>query len=291
MKPLRIRLQEARKRLGIPWEVLERDYVLFWILAGIGQVDLLHDTLVLKGGTALKKCYFGNYRLSEDLDFSGLTGVPTGEAMERAVGDACNAAAKLLEEYAPVEISCERCTERAPHPEGQEAFTIRARLPWQRRPQTRIMIETTMDEKILKPVQVRKILHEYGEPYEAVARVYALEEIVAEKLRAILQHAEQLDQRGWSRSRARDYYDLWRVLGTYKDRMQLSGFTTFLREKCAVRNVTFAGSEDFFQETVLANIEQTWDQWLGPLVPGLPSFETVMGELRPQIEALVPAGR
>jgi predicted nucleotidyltransferase component of viral defense system len=291
MKPLRIRIQEARKRLDIPWEVLERDYVLFWILAGIGQVDLLRDTLVLKGGTALKKCYFGDYRLSEDLDFSGLAGVPTGEAMERAVGDACNAAAKLLEEYAPVEIFCERYTERAPHPGGQEAFTIRARLPWQRRPQTRIMIETTVDEKILKPVQVRKILHEYGEPHEAVARVYALEEIVAEKLRAILQHAEQLDQRGWSRSRARDYYDLWRVLGTYKDRMQLSGFTDFLREKCAVRNVTFAGSEDFFQETVLANIEQTWDHWLGPLVPGLPSFGTVMGELRPQIEALVPAGR
>lgn len=28
MKPLHNRLQEARKRLGIPWEVLERDYVL-----------------------------------------------------------------------------------------------------------------------------------------------------------------------------------------------------------------------------------------------------------------------
>jgi hypothetical protein len=35
MKPLRIRLQGARKRLGIPWEVLERDYVLSWLLAGL----------------------------------------------------------------------------------------------------------------------------------------------------------------------------------------------------------------------------------------------------------------
>ena len=34
MKPLRTRLQEARKRLGIPWEVLERDYLLSWVLAG-----------------------------------------------------------------------------------------------------------------------------------------------------------------------------------------------------------------------------------------------------------------
>ena len=106
MKPLRTRLLEARKRLGLPWEVLERDYLLSWVLAGIAQVESLRDTLVFKGGTALKKCYFGAYRFSEDLDFSGLEGVPAGGAMERAVREACSAAAKLLDEYAPVEISC-----------------------------------------------------------------------------------------------------------------------------------------------------------------------------------------
>jgi predicted nucleotidyltransferase component of viral defense system len=88
MKPLRTRLLEARKRLGLPWEALERDYLLSWVLTGIGQVDSLRETLVFKGGTALKKCYFGDYRFSEDLDFSGLEGVPTGEAMERAVREA-----------------------------------------------------------------------------------------------------------------------------------------------------------------------------------------------------------
>jgi len=119
MKPLRTRLQEARKRLSLPWEVLERDYLLSWILAGIGRVDSLRETLVFKGGTALKKCYFGDYRFSEDLDFSGVEGVPTGDAMERAVRDACAAASKLLDEYAPVEIACERYTEKDPHPGGQ----------------------------------------------------------------------------------------------------------------------------------------------------------------------------
>ena len=68
MKPLRNRLQEVRKRLGTPWEILERDYVLSWLLAGISQVDALRDTMVFKGGTALKKCFFGDYRFSEDLD-------------------------------------------------------------------------------------------------------------------------------------------------------------------------------------------------------------------------------
>ena len=291
MKPLRTRLQEARKRLGLPWEVLERDYLLSWILAGIGQVDSLRETLVFKGGTALKKCYFGDYRFSEDLDFSGTEGVPTGEAMERAIQRACSAASKLLDEYASVELACERYTEKDPHPGGQEAFTIRARLPWQRQPQTRVMIETTVDEKILKPVEKRKVIHEYDEPFEAEVWVYTLEEIVAEKLRAILQHVEKLEERGWNRSRARDYYDLWRVLGAYRDRMDLSNFPFFLREKCAVRSVVFAGPEDFFQERMLAYVEKTWEQWLGPLVPGLPTFQTVIGELRPRVAALVPAGR
>jgi predicted nucleotidyltransferase component of viral defense system len=30
----------------------------------------LREHLVFKGGTALKRCYFGDYRFSEDLDFT-----------------------------------------------------------------------------------------------------------------------------------------------------------------------------------------------------------------------------
>jgi predicted nucleotidyltransferase component of viral defense system len=291
MKPLRTRLQEARKRLGIPWEILERDYILSWVLAGIGEVEVLGQTLVFKGGTALKKCYFGNYRFSEDLDFSGPEGVPTGDSMEKAIREACGAASKLLDEYAHVEIISERYRERDLHPGGQEAFTIRARLPWQKEPLTRVMIETAIDERVLRPASRRRIIHEYGEPLDAEVQVYRLEEIVAEKLRAILQHIGNLDERGWARSRARDYYDLWRVLGTYWNQMDLSDFALFLREKCAVRNVTFQGPEDFFQDRMLGYVEKTWEQWLGPLVPSLPTFHAVIEDLRPRLRDLVPAGR
>ena len=287
MRPLRTRLEEARKRLGIPWEVLERDYLLSWVLAGIGQVESLRETLVFKGGTSLKKCYFGDYRFSEDLDFSALPGVPTGAAMEDAIRQACSAAARLLDEYAPVEISCERYTEKEPHPGGQEAFTIRARFPWHRQPHTRVIVEASVDEQILMPAQQRAVIHEYGEPLDAEMSVYALEEIVAEKLRAILQHAEKLEHRGWSRSRARDYYDLWRVLHRYQDEMHLDGFRAFLMKKCAVRQVSFDGADDFFEPTMLAYVERTWENWLGPLVAELPPFELVVEELRPQIVALV----
>ena len=290
MRPLRTRLQEARRRLGIPWEVLERDYLLSWILAGVSHVPALGDTLVFKGGTALKKCYFGDYRFSEDLDFSGLDNVLTGDELERLVNEACDIAVRLVDEYAPVEIVCERYTEREPHPGGQEAFTIRARLPWQSYPQTRVLIEVTVDEPVLWPVQSRKVIHDYGESLKAEVQVYSLEEVIAEKLRAILQQADMFERRGWSRSRARDYYDIWQVLGTYRDQMDLTDFSTLVHQKCVLRGVDFEGPEDFFHSRMLAYVGETWTQWLGPLVPGLPSFETVIGGLRPQVKDLLDTG-
>ena len=56
----------------IPESILERDYCLAWFLVGLSRSPLF-KFLVFKGGTALKRCYFGNYRFSEDLDFSDPT--------------------------------------------------------------------------------------------------------------------------------------------------------------------------------------------------------------------------
>ena len=53
----------------IPEAVLERDYCLSWFLVGLSR-NPLRDRLLFKGGTALKKCYFADYRFSEDLDFT-----------------------------------------------------------------------------------------------------------------------------------------------------------------------------------------------------------------------------
>jgi hypothetical protein len=51
-------------------DVIEKDYALGWLLAGIAADPDLKDTWIFKGGTALRKCYLETYRLSEDLDFS-----------------------------------------------------------------------------------------------------------------------------------------------------------------------------------------------------------------------------
>lgn len=283
MRPLRTRLQEARRRTALPSYVIERDYLLSWVLAGVGHVPELSRHLVFKGGTALKKCYFGDYRFSEDLDFSGLEDTPTGADMAWSIGQVCEATRMLMEEYAPVSITCRRYEERQPHPGGQEAFNIYAIYPWQSEPLTRVRVEITMDEPIIWTVQNRRIIHDYEETLDAEVRTYSLEEIVAEKLRAVLQQTQALRERGWSRSRARDYYDLWRILGTFLDRMDLTDFPSLLREKCAVRDVEYHGSDDFFDHDMLSYVKDRWRDSLGPLVPVLPLFETIIDELSPLV--------
>lgn len=51
-------------------DVIEKDYVLGWLLAGIYNHPAINKNWVFKGGTCLKKCYFETYRFSEDLDFT-----------------------------------------------------------------------------------------------------------------------------------------------------------------------------------------------------------------------------
>ena len=69
-------LVSIARRFGVPPEVVDKDYLLSYLLAGIAAVPELGG-LRFKGGTALKKMYFGDYRFSEDLDFSAV-GTPSG---------------------------------------------------------------------------------------------------------------------------------------------------------------------------------------------------------------------
>lgn len=54
---------------GVGARVIEKDYVLSWLLAAIAESEL-RNQLVFKGGTALKRMYYPDYRFSEDLDFT-----------------------------------------------------------------------------------------------------------------------------------------------------------------------------------------------------------------------------
>jgi len=53
----------------VPESVIERDYVLAWLLTGLANHSL-REILIFKGGTALRRCWIEHYRFSEDLDFT-----------------------------------------------------------------------------------------------------------------------------------------------------------------------------------------------------------------------------
>ena len=61
---------EFSRETGLAADIVEKDYVLGWLLAGIYDNRDLKNTWIFKGGTCLKKCFFETYRFSEDLDFT-----------------------------------------------------------------------------------------------------------------------------------------------------------------------------------------------------------------------------
>ena len=135
------------------------------------------------------------------------------------------------------------------------------------------------------------MIHDYGEPLEAVLQVYSPTEVVAEKLPATRQQLARLENRGWMRNRARDYYDLWQVLGNYWDHLDLVDFGGHLHDKCRLGNVDFEGPDDFFDPRIVEDVERGWEISLGPLITDLPSFATMLDELHPQVEALLDPER
>ena len=83
------------RRLAGAWSadvtVVERDYALSWVLAGLYRRPELAERLVFKGGTALRKCYFPDYRFSADLDFTLRTSLP-GPKLSSEIEGACSIA-------------------------------------------------------------------------------------------------------------------------------------------------------------------------------------------------------
>jgi len=272
----------ARSQPDTPFWLLEKDYALGYLLAGMAQAPALHDGLVLKGGTALRKFYFGDYRFSEDLDFSA---VVRPADVDTAMQEAVAAAETQLQERGPFAVTLERLVLRDPHPGGQDAFTVRVRFPTHRQPLCRLKVEITRDEDVLLPPLTRTLLHHYPDPPQATWRCYPLEEIVAEKLRALLQSHARLRERGWGASRScRDYYDLWYLLS--HSTLDAALLPDLLARKCALRRVTFASTADFLALELQTVARAEWERQLLPFVPDAPSADQVLDELDGLLAAL-----
>lgn len=289
MKPLQRRIQEAAKASGVNQIVVERDYAQSYVLLGIASVAELRDTLVFKGGTALKKIYFGDYRFSEDLDFSAV-GAPTEAALARALGHAVAAAQTAVRDLAPVTMSVERHVERDPHPGGQEAFIVRIQFPWQRTPMVPVKLEITHDEPVLLQAPPQDVHHGYDEPFTVAVRAYSLEEVCAEKLRSARQTQAKLAEKGWARSRGRDFYDLWRLGKLPEGRIDWAQVAAVLPAKCKLRDVTITSIEDVFHTGLLDEVRLAWEKTVGPFVPDLPDVEVVLAEARAHLSIVLTFG-
>ena len=217
MLPLKSRLQQYATQHKAKWETIEQDYILSWILAAISLVPELRDNLVFKGGTCLRKCYFGDYRFSQDIDLSVKSNTDLlSVGLEKYIEQACGLIEAYLHEQGEgIYLKSQKYSEKKPHPAGQQAFLIEAKLPWHSQFYTKVYVEVTFDEVLLLPPVTKKIIHPYGKNFDYQLEVYDINEIVVEKMRALLQFAKKLHERGWGRSRVRDYYDLWRIFGTY----------------------------------------------------------------------------
>ncbi|MDX1917497.1 MAG: nucleotidyl transferase AbiEii/AbiGii toxin family protein [Rickettsiaceae bacterium] len=284
-KTLRKEFDNLVERSGAKWNIIEQDYILSWVLFGIVSVDKLAQHLVFKGGTALKKCYFGDYRFSQDLDFSVCGEYPKNEELLMLIEQACSISeTKLRLLGRNIDIACTRYLEKQPHPENQEAFTIKARLPWQKNLYTNVMIEVTTQERVLLNPDKRRIIHGYGEEIDSYVKVYRLEEIIAEKIRALLQFAKKLHERGWGRSRVRDYYDIWNILTLYSRELDHSILPDLTTRKCALKQIKFTSFLDIFAKELIDNASGEWDIWLGAVNaeqhPKERIFEELMHEMK-----------
>ena len=269
---------------GVQFWIVEKDYALSYLLKAISLTDGLGDALVLKGGTALRKLYFRDYRFSEDLDYSTREIGPIAE-LDAKLHRAVQRAGELLQERGSFNIEYELVTLRDPHPRGQSSYVVRVQFPHHQAPICRLKVEITIDEPIILEPDRRLIIHNFTEELEGEVLVYQLREVVAEKLRALLQTLVHVEERGWGTGRVpRDYYDLWYLLKN----QDFSGaaLVALSQEKASHRNVKVSSASDFFHPKLLELAKRQWDKQLRIFVPTAPDADVVLAEAQDLIADL-----
>jgi predicted nucleotidyltransferase component of viral defense system len=219
------------RELGLAPDVVEKDYALGWLLAGIFQQAALRENWVFKGGTCLKKCHFETYRFSEDLDF---TLRQSDHLRPEFLTSQFEAVAAWVYEHSGIEIPNDtRKFELYTNPRGQPAIEGRLgyRGPLQRRGSVpRIKLDLTSDERLVLPPVGLEVHHAYSDkPASGIrALCYSYEELFAEKLRALTE-----------RMRPRDLYDVVHLHRHDADTCDPSLVLTTLREKCAFKGISW----------------------------------------------------
>jgi len=193
------------RSLGVPLPHVEKDYVMGWLVWGLAQEAFLRERLILKGGNCLRKLYFPDTRFSDDLDFTTtevLTGVAFRPHLERILG--------LVSETSGISFSTERTRvdeAQTPDPEEQalDARVYFRGMAGDSSVVFRVKFDVSPYERIVLPLQDQPLIHGYSDANvcKTGVRGYALEEVLAEKLRSWIQ-----------RTRARDLFDAAKIIAS-----------------------------------------------------------------------------
>lgn len=198
------------RRLAVRWNVdpmvVDLDYSLGWFIAAFYGANAGTEHIYFKGGTCLRKCYFGDYRFSEDLDFTATTQLTA----ERLLDWVAQATRWATEADGPDYLASPPRLETVRDEYGSETYQVRVYyrgpLQWGGSPRA-IRMDVTRDEQVLLPPVKRLLIHPYSDETplaQANLTCYSLVEILAEKIRAVG------GQRRFAISR--DLYDIHRLV-------------------------------------------------------------------------------
>jgi len=273
---------ETASALGLLPNVVEKDYVLGWLLAGINEHRELTDAWVFKGGTCLKKCYFETYRFSEDLDFTlrderqldeGLLRRVLGEVVAWVADESglTVAADQLGFDFYDNSRGRRSCQGKIGY-RGPVSPTSGAG-GW-----PKIKLDLTADEKLVLPPVRREVFHPYSDrPEEGLwINCYAYEEAFGEKVRAL-----------GERTRPRDLYDVVNLYRHGDSRPAPAVLRDVLEQKCAYKGIALPTFEAL--QPHRADLEAMWESMLGHQLPALPPVADFWAAL-PDVFAWIMSG-
>ena len=267
-------LSKKAKEWNIRFDIVEKDFCIGWLLKGVAEEPRFKKYLIFKGGTALRKCYFQDHRFSEDLDFTALNELAR-ENLDSTFSNIC----KRVSDESGCEFQLLSFEQSREVPE-EEAYEARISFRGPTQPQNVkpvIKVDLTFYEQVVLPPLSKTIIHPYSDAFQTKVLVYSLEEILAEKLRAILQQKGRIP-------RPRDFYDVWALLKIHYERMELKEIRETFLKKCRFKNVSFRSNEDFFDAVLLQKNKSAWESSIGRQVHALVSFDQVIQELKIKLQ-------
>ena len=254
---------EAASSFGLSPHVVEKDYVLGWLLAGIHAHEEIGEAWAFKGGTCLKKCYFETYRFSEDLDFTLRDESHIDEGfLKRALAEVVEWVAEQSGLTVPAEqIGIDIYTNPRGYLSCQGKIGYRGPVSTTSGGWPKIKLDLTADETLVLPAVRREVFHPYSDRIEEGfwANCYAYEEAFAEKLRAL-----------GERTRPRDLYDVVNLYRHADARPSASVLLGVLTKKCAFKSVALPSIEALLPHR--QDLERMWQDMLAHQLPSLPPW-------------------